>query len=115
MTAETHIAKFMNETDLPIMVGAFLQVTEGLNRLEEILVMPNEETIIYSLTGEWFLSNHFDEQEYKDIWINKGLNKIYDIGKFRIQPCISGQYSWMDTDIFNVTFENNVFKFIYKS
>lgn len=115
MSTLIYTTTFINETDLPIMVGAFIPVRniEGCNKLEEVLIMPNEKTTIYSLTGEWFLSNHFDEQKYKDMWIEKGLYKIYCSGKFYNRPCINGGYSCVDTDIFNITYENNVFKFIY--
>lgn len=110
-----HIATFINETDLPIMVGSFMSVqnVEGLNKFKEELVESGKKITITSSTGEWFISNHFNEQIYKNMWVEKGLYKIYCSGKFRDQPCIRGEYSWMDTDLFNVIYEKNVFKFIY--
>jgi len=108
MTNQIYTTTFINETNLPIMVGALIPVrmVEGINKLEEVLIMPNEKTTIFSLTGEWFLSNHFNEQKYKDMWIEKKKNKIYSIGKFCNKPCINGEYSWMDTDEFNSIISN---------
>ena len=106
-------APFINETDLPIEVSGLIQVLPGLNKLDSIVVMPNEKCTIRSITGEWFLTTHFNESKYRVMWAEKKMETMYTIGKFRNEPCIRGDYSWMDTDIFTVTYTDNVFKFSY--
>ena len=99
-------ALFINETYLPIEVSGLIQVMSGLNKLDSKIVMPNEESIIISITGEWFLNI---PPEYSKMW--EKIETGYSIGKFRNSPCIRGDYSWMDTDNFIITFSNNIFKF----
>ena len=108
-------AKFINQTNLPIMVDGLVKVMEGLNKLETKVVKGNEECIITSITGEWFINTFFNDRELKKIWILNKLNHISNIGKFRNSPCISGEYSWMDVDEFIITHEEedgvHTFKF----
>ena len=106
-----HKAQFINETDLPIEVWGLVQVMPGLNKLDPIIVMPKEECTIISITGEWFLCSHTNDLKYKEMWDK--IESNYNLGKFRNSPCIRGDYSWMDTDNFTVTFSQNVFKFNY--
>jgi len=106
-------AQFINTTHLPIELSGLIQVLPGLNKLNSIVVMPNEECTINSITGEWFLTTYFNESKYKVMWAKNKMETIGSIGKFRKEPCIQGNYSWMDTDIFNITHSNNVFKFSY--
>jgi len=108
-------ALFINETDLPIEVSGLIQIMVGLNKLDSIVVMPNEESTIRSITGEWFLSIPYNDSKYHVLWAKKKMNTMYNIGKFRNSPCIRGDYAWMDTDTFNVTFSENVFKFSYST
>ena len=109
MSIQTAI--FINETDLPIEVSGLIQVMPGLNKLDSKVVLPNEESTILSLTGEWFLSTHFNESKYRVMWAEKKMDTISSLGKFRNSPCIRGEYSWMETDHFTVTFDNNIFRF----
>ena len=111
MSIQTAI--FINETDLPIEVSGLIQVMVGLNKLDSKVVMSNEECTIRSLTGEWYLSTHFNDPKYRVMWARKKIESMNSIGKFRIEPCISGEYSWMDNDKFTVTFSDNVFRFSY--
>lgn len=107
------IALFINETDLPIEVSGLIQVMEGLNKLDSKVVMPNEECIIRSLTGEWFLSTYFNDPKYRVMWARNKMETMHSLGKFRNTPCSRGEYSWMDTEKFTVTFEENTFRFSY--
>ncbi len=106
-------AIFINETDLPIEVSGLIQIIPGLNKLDSKVVLPNEESIILSLTGEWFLGTHFNDSKYRVMWAEKKMETMYSLGKFRNTPCIRGDYSWMNTDNFTVTFDNNIFRFSY--
>jgi hypothetical protein len=107
------IATFINETDLPIQVDGLIQVMVGLNKLDSVLVLPNETCKIRSITGEWFLNTYFNEKNHKNMWIAKKMHQIYEIGKFHNSPCIMGNYSWLETDIFEVTYVDGIFKFSY--
>ena len=104
-------ALFINETKLPVEVSGLIQITPGLNKLESKVVMPNEDCLIISITGEWFLNTHTGNSKYREMW--EKVESIYSLGKFRNRPCIQGDYSWMDTDNFTVEFSNNIFKFNY--
>lgn len=107
-------ALFINETDLPVEVSGLIQVMVGLNKLDSIVVMPNEESTIRSITGEWFLSIPYNDSKYRVMWAEKKMNNtMYSLGKFRNSPCMRGDYVWMDTDTFTVKFKENVFRFCY--
>ncbi len=108
------MAQFINETDLPIMVEGFIQVMNGLNKLDSVLVMPDEECTIRSITGEWFLSTYFNEPKYRVMWAKNKMECTGSIGKFQNSPCIYSEYSWMDNDKFIVTYDGvGLFKFNY--
>jgi hypothetical protein len=117
----TSIAKFINSTDVPIKVEAFIIGLNGDPKYKSTIVDSNEEKEIISCYREWFLTSHFDDRDenhidHQNVWKSKNLDKIYSIGKFHDLKCINGKYSWMDTDIFDVIYEDedNIFKFIYK-
>jgi hypothetical protein len=44
--------------------------------------------------------------EDRKLWDDKGLQKYILVGKFRSDPCASGNYSWME-------FEDDVFNCVY--
>jgi hypothetical protein len=107
-----HIAVFFNNTPFPVMVEGTIEIMPGLNKLDSILVEPGETCNIKSITGEWFVNTYFKEIKYRVPWARNKLNNMYEIGKFRNEPCIYGDYSWMETDKFTITREeDNVFRF----
>ena len=97
-----------NKTDLPFEVSTWKKVMDGLSEFEpEIIGSKQERLLDNSSTGEWHLTLPFGD--YFEKWTEKGLesgymkpNEVYyQIGKFRSQPCASGNYSWITgTDIF---------------
>jgi hypothetical protein len=89
----TEHIKFLNNTDLPINVGGFQNGT-----FEEVRVGPGEETVLYSTVGEWHLDSMFYNDEDSKIWKDRGLQKYHVVGKFRSNPCILGNHSWMEYD-----------------
>ena len=97
------------------MVNGLIKVMEGLNKLEAINIKGNEECIISSITGEWYVDTFFNDTNSNNIWILNKMHNIHNIGKFRISPCINGEYSWMEVDEFIITHEEeegiHIFKF----
>lgn len=93
---------FHNNTDLPIVVGSWI---DGSPIFKELKINPREKKIIHSSVGEWHLNSMlFDKEDY-DIWKEKNMTKYINIGKFRSNPCASGNYSWLDyEDIFQCTY-----------
>lgn len=105
---------FVNESDLPVMVEGWKEIMVGLNQIHTVLVLPGEESTVSCITGEWFVTTFFNESRYHNQWAIKKLQNLREIGKFRINPCAYGDYSWMDTDKFDITREEgDIFRFNY--
>ena len=104
---------FKNDSDLPIILSSWNYDSIELLIYKNKTVLPNTECIINDSLGEWFLSTPYENEEHLQIWIDKQLEYNYEIGKFRSNSCIMGSNSWMNTNIFNIKFENNIFIFNY--
>lgn len=99
---------FNNKTDLPFDISTCKKVMDGLSSFKSEKVGPGQERLLdNSTTGEWHIELPYGD-DFK-IWTEKGLesgymkpNEVYhQIGKFRSQSCVSGNYSWITgTDIF---------------
>lgn len=99
MSTTIKYSHFHNNTDLPIMINSWI---DGSNKLQYIKISPYEKRIIHSSVGEWHLNTMFDSLEDRRIWEDKGFNlaRYITIGKFRSNRSASGNYSWMEDDIF---------------
>jgi hypothetical protein len=87
----TKYVNFHNSSDLPIMVDAWVN-----NSLRCLRVGPGEMCVIYSSVGEWHVNSMLtDEADWK-LWREGGLKWYVNLGKFRSDPCASGNYSWME-------------------
>jgi len=106
-----YVAKFSNDTDYSIYLSTWIQVMSGLNKYNEIEVEPGKEVTLHSETGEWDLNDYFYDDNISK-WHNGGYKRCEYIGKFRIEPCAQGHYSWMDKNA--VIFDGNKFSFIKK-
>jgi len=84
---------FHNDTDLPIMIDAWVNA-----RLKSTRVAPRETVLLYSSVGEWHINSMFDDPIDNTAWVNAGLKKYAIVGKFRSNPCASGNYSWLEYD-----------------
>jgi len=90
----TKYINFHNDTDLPVLIDAWV---DGSNTLKTIRIGPNETRVIHSSVGEWHMHAMFDDANDDELWKDRGLGKYYPIiGKFRSDPCFSGNYSWME-------------------
>lgn len=98
---------FHNNTDLPIMIDSWI---DGSNKLQHMKINPNEKKIIHSSVGEWHLNTMFESMNDRIIWEEKGFNltRYITIGKFRSNRSASGNYSWLEDDLFECIYmENN--------
>ena len=95
----TKYINFHNKSELPIMIDSWV---DGSNSLRCLRVGPGESIILHSSVGEWRVNSMLaDEKDYK-LWREGGLERYINLGKFRSDPCASGNYSWMDwEDIFD--------------
>ena len=98
MFKTTKYIHFHNNTDMPILVEGWVDKTYGLSTLKSLKVLVGEKVVIHSSVGEWHLYSMFTESEDREIWKKKGFGdyKYLNIGKFRSDPCASGNYSWVD-------------------
>ena len=64
--------------------------------MHSIQIGPDEKKILHSSVGEWHMDSMFNDHSDCDIWKTAGLGKHLIIGKFRSDPCASGNYSWME-------------------
>jgi len=97
---------FHNNTDLPINISAWVT---GSNISKNQIIKPRTKGVLHSSVGEWHIDSMFDvSTEEAKIWREKGLEKHYNIGKFRSDPCASGKYSFMEyTDPFLCIYSKN--------
>lgn len=90
----TKYINFHNNTDLPVLIDSWV---DGSNALKTIRIEPFESRVIHSSVGEWHMHAMFEESVDLDLWKGRGLGQCYHmIGKFRSDPCIRGDYSWME-------------------
>lgn len=87
---------FHNNTSQSITLEAWSEVKNGITSLKSTFVLPGEKLFVYSSVGEWIIND----------------NEFYRIGKFRSQPCASGNYSWINQNeyecIYSETNENDI-------
>jgi hypothetical protein len=93
----TKYVNFHNNSELPIMIDSWVK-----NSLSCLRVGPGESIILFSSVGEWHVNSMLtDEADYK-MWRDGGLEWYVNLGKFRSDPCASGDYAWMEwEDIFD--------------
>lgn len=84
---------FHNNTDLPLQICRW---TTGSNTLKSTRIGPNKKHLLHSSLGEWHMDSMFGDDADCELWKAAGLEKHSIIGKFRSEPCIQGNYSWME-------------------
>lgn len=92
---------FHNKTDVPVSISSWV---DGSNTMHSFVAPPQKNILIHSSVGEWHLDAMFQSDEDSAIWKEKGLEKYLLVGKFRSQPCASGNYSWMKYDKFECVY-----------
>lgn len=89
----TKYINFHNNSELPIMVDSWV---DGSNTLRCLRVRPGEKLVLHSSVGEWHVNSMLTNDEDYKLWEEGGLTWYTNIGKFRSNPCASGNYSWME-------------------
>ena len=94
----TKYIHFNNDTDLPVLIDAWISNDHGtMSTLVTTRIAPFESKLLYSSVGEWHMNAMFYDDTDKAVWKERGLLQThFDIGKFRSDPCIMGNYSWME-------------------
>jgi hypothetical protein len=91
---KTKYINFHNNSELPIMVDSWV---DGSNSMLSLRVGPHESLILHSSVGEWHVDSMLTDDADCKLWIDAGLTRYYNnLGKFRSDPCASGNYSWME-------------------
>jgi len=93
---------FINNSGLPIHLETW-QYVDGIHSLEYVLVKSGEMYVMPSTNREWYLQTYLNK-ENSDIWTNAGIATGNQIGKFRDTPCVSGNYSWMENENFDIVY-----------
>jgi hypothetical protein len=112
---------FINNSGLPVNLETWQPTKNGFGRetLIYVLVQSGEKVILPSTNenGEWYLQSYLNK-EMAEQWRKAGIHHGNRIGKFRNNPCILGNYTWMEYDespfeiIYNI--ENETATFIKK-
>jgi len=102
MIQEVKYMNLHNDTDFPFMIDSWV---DGSNTLKCLEVKPREKLVIHSSVGEWHMNSMFTNREMRKIWVDKGLDYMVIVGKFRSRPCASGDYVWLDYNSCPFNFE----------
>jgi len=89
----TKYVNFHNNSELPIMIDSWI---DGSNSLKCLRVGPQEKLVIHSSVGEWHVNSMLTEETDYKPWREGGLKWYVNLGKFRSDPCASGDYAWME-------------------
>ena len=87
----TKSINFHNNTSQDITLESWSEAINGIASFKSTTVLPGEKLVVYSSVGEWHLSTV----------------KEFNIGIFRADPCASGDYSWLENDLFNCVYSEN--------
>jgi hypothetical protein len=95
---------FKNESQFPVMVESWI-VCGGVTQMKSVHVEPFTNCLVHSCVGEWHIHSYLLTEEEINIWKENGVKENSYVGKFRSEPCSSGNYSWMDVPEFYCVFE----------
>lgn len=98
---------FKNASPFTVIVESFIDDSISSKCVR---VSPEETVLVNSCVGEWHLHSMLGREDRKiwDTLDNCRYKNISTIGKFRSNPCASGNYSWIDYDaIFDCVYSEN--------
>jgi hypothetical protein len=86
---------FFNNSGFSVMLDFWIKESACLQTL---IVKSGEICHLKSVVGEWHIHSMFppEYKEHRILWLERGMGEHRDIGKFRSDPCASGNYSWID-------------------
>lgn len=99
--------KFTNKTDYSIYITSWVNYTYGINKYTEVEVEPGKEVMLSSTTGEWEMNDYFYDDNVSRFH-NCGYRRCEYIGKFRLEPCFQGKRVWLETDKYEVLYDDGV-------
>ena len=108
MSQPTKYINFVNKTGLPFIIDYW---ADGTGWLQSTRIGPEDKLILHSSVGEWHVHSMLTSKEDFKIWKDCGMNAtefIGGIGKFRSDPCMSNNYSWMQTFLFDCEYSENL-------
>jgi hypothetical protein len=88
----TKSINFHNNTSQDITLEAWSEAINGIASFKSTTVLPGEKLVVYSSVGEWNLSSA----------------KEFNIGIFRADPSASGDYSWLENDLYKCVYSENI-------
>ena len=88
----TKSINFHNNTSQAITLEAWSEAINGIASFKSTTVLPGEKLVVYSSVGEWNLSSA----------------KEFNIGIFRADPSASGDYSWLENDLYKCVYSENI-------
>ena len=88
----TKSINFHNNTSQAITLEAWSEAINGIASFKSTIVLPGEKLVVYSSVGEWNLSSA----------------KEFNIGIFRADPSASGDYSWLENDLYKCVYSENI-------
>ena len=101
-----------NSAVLPIIVTSWQKVMFGLERLNDLTVLPMTEVEVSSSVGEWILGSLFYDQDHKEIWEKQKLPIEQRLAKFSSKRYYTTkEHTLIFDDRFELKFENNVIVF----
>jgi hypothetical protein len=98
MSDEHHSITFFNNTNIPVSLETWQRKCRGLSVYNDICVKNGGSITMESVTGEWFITTYVYGKEIQEQFKTAGHQLGMEIGKFRDNPCIRGDYSWLDDD-----------------
>ena len=88
----TKAINFHNNASQSITLEAWSEAKNGIASFKSTIVLPGEKLVVYSSVGEWNLSSA----------------KEFNIGIFRADPSASGDYSWLENDLYKCVYSENI-------
>ena len=110
---KTSVMRFVNDTDLPIIVSSWRIQQEGtlsgLTTYKDVIILPKTGRKVYSNVEEWIIGSEFLSEEYNKQWTDDGLYAYGRIAKFSNRPCANGNYTWnFIEDFFEIEHNNGI-------
>jgi len=109
-----YFVTIINESPIPINVETWSSFCFGLSEMKSITLKPGERKIMSSQTGEWLINTYLFDKELCNQFVVAGYTEGKVIGKFRIDPAIRGENTWMCDNDFKIVCFNGVAKFSKK-
>lgn len=106
-----YFVTIINDSPIPINVETWQSLWFGFSEMKSITLQPGKREIMASETGEWIINTYIFDKELCNQFLIAGYTPGKVIGKFRSEPAISGENTWLCDDDFKIVYFNGVAKF----